>query len=671
MEKDLRMDRQRELTALLTDAARAYYDDDWEMMSNLEYDRLYDELAALERATGFVPAGSPTQRVGFGVSGELVKQEHSVPMLSLNKTKSAAELEEWLEDKQGLLSYKMDGLTVALTYENGSLKDAVTRGNGVAGEVVTNNALAFINLPRTVAFRGELLIRGEAVIRYSDFRKINREIEDVSARYKNPRNLASGSVRQLDAAVTSKRRVGFFAFALVSAKGGEAGGPSGAEPDFENSRRKQMEFLGSLGFETVEYAIVDAASLGKTLLDFSRTAHDSDFDLPVDGLVLEYDDIAYSMTLGATSKYPRDSIAFKWADEQAETTLRAIEWSASRTGLINPVAVFEPVELEGTTVSRASVHNLSIAEELSLGAGDRILVYKANMIIPQIAENLTKSGTERPPAVCPVCGAPTEIRDADGIRTLFCTNAGCAARKIKSFTHFVSRPALNIDGLSEQTLEKFIAAGLLHELADIFRLKAHREEIVAMDGLGERSFGNLTDAIETARLTTPARLLIGLGVPEVGAATAKQIAKVFGDDWDSMMNADEDTLSSADGVGPIIAGLYAGWFADPKNRESACDLLREVRFAESRPADGGIRDGGIFAGKVFVITGSLNGYKSRDDLKEKIEALGGKTSGSVSAKTDYLINNDKASASSKNKKAKELGVEIITESIFEEMAKQS
>ena len=729
------MERQRELTERLAAAARAYYDENREVMPNIDYDRLYDELAALEAASGVVLAGSPTQRVGYAVSSALEKQAHPAPMLSLNKTKSAEELIDWLGDKQGLLSWKLDGLTVALTYRDGALASAVTRGNGLVGEVVTNNARAFANLPECIPFKGELSLRGEAVITYADFEKINGEGAEADALYKNPRNLVSGSVRQLDSAVTARRRVRLYAFALVDVSGSgkkQTGGAFGdanwnelqqttgkmarklsKERIYQKKSRKnakysgirsknrsllkfyaqkspvscqirdaqgegslvsraeQMAFLTAQGFETVETRVVNQENLPAALSEFSARARGGGLAFPVDGLVLEYDDLAYAEGLGATSKYPRDAIAFKWADEEAETVLREIEWSASRTGLINPIAVFAPVELEGTTVSRASVHNVSILEELALGMGDRIRVYKANMIIPQISENLTRSGTVKPPEFCPVCGVRTEIREAEDVRTLTCPNPDCPAKRLKAFAHFVSRSALNIEGLSEQTLEKLIAAGLLHEPAGIFRLKDHREAIVAMDGFGERSFEKLTDAIETARTTvTCARLLTALGIPEVGTATAKEIARAFGFDWSRIANADEATLSGIPGVGPIIAEKFCAWFAEEKNQTRVRDLLAELRFADERgavPVGEGAASSAV-AGKTFVITGSLTGYENRDTLKERIEALGGKTSSSVSAKTDYLINNDAASGSAKNKAAKELGVRIITEAEFEALA---
>ncbi|GHU63649.1 DNA ligase [Clostridia bacterium] len=730
------LEKQSLLTEQLIEAARAYYDEDAEVMSNLEYDRLYDALAALEAETGVVIDGSPTARVGFGVSTALTKTTHATPMLSLNKTKDLGELEAWLGDHAGLLSYKLDGLTIALTYEGGTLASAVTRGNGLVGEVVTNNARAFANLPARIPFKGTLALRGEAVIRYEDFEQINREIEDADARYKNPRNLVSGSVRQLDSAVTAKRRVRFYAFALVSAERMEnAEEAEGTEVPAFSTRTEQMDFLVAQGFETVAYETISQQDRGTGLLScsarqkacpsvllqnkteglslclaaavarFSDAARRAGFGLPVDGLVLGFDDLAYAASLGATAKFPRDSIAFKWQDEEAETELIEIEWSTSRTGLINPIAIFAPVELEGTTVSRASVHNVNILEELALGKGDRIKVYKANMIIPQIAENLTRSGTERPPAACPVCGAKAEVRetltkasarvpgDAEGVcvRTLHCTNADCPARRVKAFAHFVSRTALNIEGLSEQSLEKFIAAGLLHELADVFHLKEHREIIVTMEGFGEKSFENLVTAIDAAAVRATAdRALVSLGIPEIGSATAKAIARALGSDWDRIVSADSETLSAIDGVGAVIAELYTNWFADPKNRSRTEDvaaalglrakaLAVQTQVSESAQsgdgtgAAGRIGSGvgasvGPLVGKTFVITGSLENYANRDELKDRIETLGGKTAGSVSSKTNYLINNDATSQSSKNKTAKSLGVKIITEVEFEILA---
>lgn len=642
--------RMKELVALLNEAAKAYYAEDREIMSNFEYDKLYDELTALEEKTGVVLAGSPTVSVGYEAVEELPKERHESPMLSLGKTKSREELAEWLGEHKGLLSWKLDGLTIVLTYRDGQLFKAVTRGNGEVGEVITGNARTFVNLPYRIPYQGELILRGEAVITYADFEKINEKIEDVDARYKNPRNLCSGSVRQLNNEVTAARNVRFFAFTLVRADG----------VDFENSREKQFLFLKEQGFEVVEYKSVTAQTVVDAVGEFEERV--KDYPVPSDGLVLILDDIAYGEALGMTAKFPRNSIAFKWADELAETTLREIEWSASRTGLINPVAIFDPVELEGTTVSRASVHNISIVRELKLGIGDRITVYKANMIIPQIAQNLTESGSLEIPEVCPVCGAPTRINKENDTETLICTNPDCDAKKIKSFTLFVSRDAMNIDGLSEATLEKFLAKGFLHTYADLFHLDRYKEEIVEMEGFGEKSYQNLTESLEKARHTTLARLIYSLGIPNIGIANAKMICREYQNDLQRMLAAPTEELGAIDGVGPVIAAAFHDFWENEKNRTALDALLGEVELAketfneEEKP----------LSGKVFVITGSLNHFENRNELKEQIEALGGKVTGSVTKKTTCLINNDNTSNSSKNKKAKELGVEVITEDEFTE-----
>lgn len=640
--------RMKELVALLNEAAKAYYAEDREIMSNFEYDKLYDELTALEEKTGVVLTGSPTVSVGYEAVEELPKERHESPMLSLGKTKSREELAEWLGEHKGLLSWKLDGLTIVLTYRDGQLFKAVTRGNGEVGEVITGNARTFVNLPYRIPYQGELILRGEAVITYADFEKINEKIEDVDARYKNPRNLCSGSVRQLNNEVTAARNVRFFAFTLVRADG----------VDFENSREKQFLFLKEQGFEVVEYKSVTAQTVVDAVGEFEERV--KDYPVPSDGLVLILDDIAYGEALGMTAKFPRNSIAFKWADELAETTLREIEWSASRTGLINPVAIFDPVELEGTTVSRASVHNISIVRELKLGIGDRITVYKANMIIPQIAQNLTESGSLEIPEVCPVCGAPTRINKENDTETLICTNPDCDAKKIKSFTLFVSRDAMNIDGLSEATLEKFLAKGFLHTYADLFHLDRYKEEIVEMEGFGEKSYQNLTESLEKARHTTLARLIYSLGIPNIGIANAKMICREYQNDLQRMLAAPTEELGAIDGVGPVIAAAFHDFWENEKNRTALDALLGEVELAketfneEEKP----------LSGKVFVITGSLNHFENRNELKEQIEALGGKVTGSVTKKTTCLINNDNTSNSSKNKKAKELGVEVITEDEF-------
>ena len=643
--------RIRELIGTLRAAGRAYYQESREIMSNFEYDKLYDELVSLEKETGIVFANSPTQNVGYEVVSALPKERHEKPMLSLNKTKSVEELADWLGGQTGLLSWKMDGLTIVLTYQNGTLVKAVTRGNGEIGEVITANAKAFVNVPLNISYQGELILRGEAIIRYSDFEKINEQIEDVDAKYKNPRNLCSGSVRQLNSEITAQRQVHFYAFSLVKADG----------INFKNSRKEQFEWLKTQGFEVVEYHEVTKETLPETVKMYSEAIAEN--DTPSDGLVLLYDDIAYGQSLGRTAKFPRDSIAFKWADEIQETKLLYIEWSASRTGLINPVAVFEPVELEGTTVSRASVHNISIMEALELGAGDRITVYKANMIIPQIADNLTRSGVRDIPEVCPVCGGQTEVRQLNDVKSLYCTNPDCQAKKIKSFTLFTSRDALNIAGLSEATLEKFIGVGMIHEYADIFHLDRHQEEIVEMDGFGQKSYDNLIAAAEKASHTTLPRMVYGLGVAGIGLANAKMICRHFKNDCEAMRHATVEELVEIDGIGEVLAQAWTAFFSDGKNNAIVDHLLAELTFEVGDEESSEDADE-AFAGMNFVITGSLEHFKNRKELQELIERRGGKVTGSVTSKTNYLINNDVASSSSKNKKARELGVPILSEEEF-------
>ena len=666
-DKTLRM---KELHRQLLAASRAYYQESREIMSNFEYDRLYDELLELEKETGTVLAGSPTQKVGYEVLSELPKEAHEAPMLSLDKTKEVPVLQEWLGSQKGLLSWKLDGLTIVLTYEGGELVKAVTRGNGEIGEVITNNAKVFANVPLRIPYQGQLILRGEAVIKYSDFARINEEIEDVDAKYKNPRNLCSGSVRQLNNEITAKRSVNFEAFMLVQAVAAENAGAAedaatvGMPDDgtdhgrFHNSRREQFEWLKTQGFDVVEYKEVNAAALPDAVAEFAEAIQS--YDIPSDGLVLLMDDIAYGDALGRTAKFPRNSIAFKWADEILETTLREIEWSASRTGLINPVAIFDPVELEGTTVSRASVHNISIMEAMELGVGDTITVYKANMIIPQIAENLTRSGNIVIPKICPVCGGETQIRQMNDVKSLYCMNPDCQAKKIKSFSLLVSRDALNIDGLSEATLEKFIAAGFIHSYADMFHLDRHKEAIVSMEGFGEKSYENLMAAVKKASHTNLVRVVYGIGVAGIGLANAKMLCRAFGYDFDKMRHATAEELTAVDGIGAVLADAWIAYFASEKNREAVDGLLAELTIeneAENTEAD-------IFAGMTFVITGSVQHFASRKELQAFIEARGGKATSSVTAKTTYLINNDVTSNSSKNKKAKELGIPIISEQDF-------
>ncbi|MCM1543343.1 MAG: NAD-dependent DNA ligase LigA [Blautia sp.] len=641
-------ERMKYLVDTLNQAARAYYAEDREIMSNREYDALYDELTALERETGIVFANSPTVSVGYESVDELPKDRHETPMLSLDKTKSREELRDWLQGNPAILSWKLDGLTIVLTYNAGKLAKAVTRGNGEIGEVVTNNARTFKNIPLTIPYMGELVVRGEAVITYSDFHRMNEEIEDAEARYKNPRNLCSGSVRQLNNEITAKRNVRFYVYSLISA--GE-GAP-------QDTQEEQFAFLQEQGFEVVEYYLVTEDTILDTVALFEEKIES--YDVPSDGLVLSYNDIAYGRSLGRTAKFPRHSIAFKWADELQETTLKEIEWSASRTGLINPVAIFEPVELEGTTVSRASVHNISIVKNLQLGIGDRITVYKANMIIPQIAENLTRSDTLEIPDTCPVCGGKTEIRAVNEVQSLYCTNEDCAAKRIKSFTLFVSRNAMNIDGLSEATLEKLIDRGFVKEFADLFHLEQYREEIAGMEGFGEKSCQNLLDSIEQARNTTLPRVVYGLGIANIGAANAKMLCRYFDHDLERMRDADVETLSAIDGVGEVIASAFVEYMQDEGNCARLDRLMAELQVEVPRVEEGSQ----TLAGLNFVITGSLNHFASRNDLKELIEKKGGKVTGSVTGKTTCLINNDITSSSSKNKKAKELGVPILSEEDF-------
>ncbi len=636
------------LVEKLSVASKAYYAQNREIMSNLEYDTLYDELVSLEQETGMVLAGSPTITVGYEAVDELPKESHESPMLSLDKTKEREELKDWLGDKEGLLSWKLDGLTIVLTYQNGELLKAVTRGNGEVGEVITNNAKVFKNIPLKIQFQGELILRGEAIITYHDFEEINSHIEEVEARYKNPRNLCSGSVRQLNNEITAERNVRFYAFSLVKADG----------VDFENAREKQFEFLTNQGFDVVSYVKVNAENIVKAVSDYEDQTQT--FEVPSDGLVLIYDDIAYGRSLGRTAKFPRDSIAFKWADEIRETTLNEIEWSPSRTGLINPVAIFEPVELEGTTVSRASVHNISILKALKLGIGDRITVYKANMIIPQIAENLTGSDTIEVPTVCPVCGGATEIRAVNEVQSLYCTNFDCDAKKIKSFTHFVGRDAMNIDGLSEATLEKFIAKGFIHQYQDIFHLDRYKSEIVAMEGFGERSYKKLINSIETARDVELPKLIFSLGIANIGLANAKVICRFYDFNLENLRQATVEELAMIDGIGEVIAKAFVDYFSNEENSERFNRLLTEVHIQKEEINEAEQ----TLEGKTFVITGNLNHFGSRNELKDLIEKKGGKVAGSVSSKTLCLINNDSTSNSSKNKKAKELNVSIVTEEQF-------
>lgn len=643
--------KMKELGEKLREASRAYYQEDREIMSNVEYDALYDTLSALEKETGIVLADSPTVNVGYEAVEQLPKEEHERPMLSLDKTKEREALREFIGEHPTLLSWKLDGLTIVLTYENGELIKAVTRGNGIVGEVITNNARVFKNIPLKISFKGRLVLRGEAIITYSDFEKINETIGDADAKYKNPRNLCSGSVRQLNNEITAKRNVRFYAFSLVSAEG----------VDFRNSREVQFRWLNKQGFEVVEYRKVTAETLDEAMDYFAEAVTTNDF--PSDGLVALYDDIAYGESLGTTAKFPRNAMAFKWADEMRDTRLLEIEWSPSRTGLINPVAIFEPVELEGTTVSRASVHNISIMKELKLGIGDTIRVYKANMIIPQIAENLTGSGNAPIPHNCPACGQETIVKKENDVECLFCVNPGCPAKKIKSFGLFTSRDAMNIDGLSEATLEKFIARGFIHDFGDIFEISRYKDEIVEMEGFGQKSYDNLMESLERAKETTLPRVIYSLGIANIGLANAKVICRHFDNDLDRIRHASLEEVSDIDTIGPVIAGNLVAYFKDEDNNRRLDHLMSFLHIQEDSP-----KQEQIFEGMNFVITGSLVHFGNRSEAKELIESLGGKVTGSVTKKTNYLINNDIQSNSSKNKKARELGIPILSEEDFRKLA---
>lgn len=644
MNLDDKKRRIEELIETLNKASAAYYDEASEIMSNYEYDALYDELESLEKKTGYTPLNSPTKNVGYTVQSELPKERHRSRMLSLDKTKSREELAAWLGDHEGLLSWKLDGLTVVLTYEGGELVKAVTRGNGDIGEVITPNARVFVNVPKHIPYKGHAVIRGEAVITYEEFDRINEAIDDADAKYKNPRNLCSGSVRQLNSKITAERNVRFYAFTLSEADG----------VDYEGLRSNQMKWMADQGFDVVEFVKVDNKNIFEAIDNYAERVHS--FEIPSDGLVLTLEDLEYAATLGTTAKFPRDSMAFKWADQQAETILREIEWSPSRTGLLNPIAIFDPVELEGTTVKRASVHNLNIMETLKLGIGDTITVYKANMIIPQIGDNLTKSGNIELPSHCPVCDGATEIKLMTGTKVLTCTNPNCLAKQVKRFSLFVSRDALNIEGLSEQTLLKFIGLGYIKSFADIFRLENHRDEIVELDGFGKKSYDKLSSSIEKARHTVPARILVALGIPGVGVTTAAQIARACENKWAKISSLAYDELISVSGIGEVMARDYEAFFADEHNKSVVLDLVGELDIDESYE-----KAGEALSGEIFVITGSLEHYKSRTELKKEIEAQGGKVAGSVSKNTSYLVTNNPESGSSKNKAAAELGVKIITE----------
>ena len=648
---DDKIKRMKELIKILNHASELYYKKNTSIMTDYEYDKLYDELVELEEETGMVLSNSPSINVEPEVSDSLEHVEHPAPMLSLSKTKKVSELEDFLGDKEGLLSWKLDGLTIVLTYQDGKLISGVTRGNGVIGEVVTENVKKFKNVPLSIPYKGRLVLRGEAVIKYSDFKKMNEELGDGSSQYKNPRNLCSGSVRQLDSKVTARRNVNLVVFALIE-----------ADRYSSNYKSEEFDWLESLGFEVVEHFKVTRDTLENRVLDFKKRV--VNYDIPSDGLVLTYDDIEYGNSLGTTAKFPRHSIAFKWQDETAETVLRSVDWSVSRTGLINPVAVFDPVELEGTVVSRASLHNVSILKGLKLGIGDTILVYKANMIIPQVAENVTGSDSLVIPDRCPVCHGIAEMKVSNDVTYLYCMNEYCVRKVMKKMSLFVSRNAMNIDGISDMILNKLIDENIIDKCSDLYHISDYKDKIISFDGFGEKSYNNLIESIEKSRNVRLANFIYALGIPDIGYSRAKLICNSFGNDLEKLKHLSYEELSNIDGIGDVIASEWIDTFSDNKFLEELSRLESEVHFIKENDNNKlSLKD------MVFVITGSVNHFNNRDEMIEYIEKYGGKVVKAISSNVTYLINNDITSTSSKNIKAKELGIEIISEDMLIDMCK--
>ena len=639
---DKKLNRMKELIEILNNASRLYYQYSTPIMTDFEYDKLYDELEKLEKETNTVLSNSPTQNVEPEAIDSLVKVEHPAPMLSLSKTKSISELASFLGNQEGLISWKLDGLTIVLTYKDGKLSSGVTRGNGIIGEVITENVKKFKNIPLTIPYKGTLVVRGEAVIKYSDFNKMNEELDDDSSQYKNPRNLCSGSVRQLDSKVTAKRNVNCIIFALIE-----------SEKKFK-LKSEEFEWLKSLGFDIVEYHKVTSNNLEEQVLYFKNKINE--YDIPSDGLVLLYNDIEYGKQLGTTAKYPKNAIAFKWQDETAETKLIDVDWLVSRTGLINPVAVFEPVELEGTIVSRASLHNVSILQGLSLGIGDTILVYKANMIIPQIADNLTQSNSLTIPNKCPVCNHEARIISSNDVKYLYCMNDFCPAKLVKRLSQFTSRNAMNIEGLSDAIINKLADEGLIKTYADIYNLKRYKNDIISFEGFGEKSYDNLINSIEKSRNVKLANFIFALGIPDIGLSRAKLICKNYSNDINKIRNLTFEELSKIDGIGEIIAKEWIDTFNNEDFIKELELLLKEVNFTDTS-----IDNNQPLKDLIFVITGSVNNFTNRDELVEYIETYGGKVVKAISNNVNYLINNDITSTSTKNTKAKELGIKIISE----------
>lgn len=652
MQMEDKITRMKELISILNKASELYYQKNTIMMTDYEYDHLYDELVELEKETNMTLSNSPTINVEPEISSSLKQVEHPSPMLSLAKTKKVSELENFLGDKEGLLSWKLDGLTIVLTYEDGKLISGVTRGTGIIGELVTENVKQFKNVPLTIPYKGRLVLRGEAIIKYSDFNRMNEELGDGSSQYKNPRNLCSGSVRQLDSSITAKRCVNCIIFALIE-----------SSTNISNLKSECFDWLKNQGFEVVEHYKVTKNTVKEQVLMFKEKV--KEYDIPSDGLVITYDDIAYGNSLGTTAKFPKHSLAFKWKDETVATTLRKVDWLVSRTGLINPVAVFDPVELEGTIVSRASVHNVSILEGLKLGIGDTIMVYKANMIIPQIASNSTQSGNLEIPDRCPVCGSKASIISNSDVKYLYCMNDFCKAKLIKRLSLFVSRNAMNIDGISDMILNKLITEKIVNNYKDLYHLDRHKDKIIAFEGFGEKSYSNMINSIEKSRHVKLANFIYALGIPDIGFSRAKLICNHFNNDFNKISNLTYEELSNIPGVGDVIAKEWIDTFSNPDFIEELKELKEEIDIPKASTNSNKDLDG-----LTFVITGSLNKFTNRDTMIEFIEEHGGKVVTSISSKVNYLINNDITSTSTKNNKAKELGISIIDEDKFLELIKE-
>lgn len=645
------LEKMHKLISLIDKYRNEYYNEDREEVDNKEYDRLKDELDELERKAGFVLSNSPSLKVGCEVTSKLPKYTFKKPMLSLSKTKEVSGLQQFLSDKDGILSWKMDGLTVVVAYNNGELVSAITRGNGEIGEVITQNAKHFRNLPLRIPYKGKLVLRGEAVMTYSDFERINKGLVTSGDELKkNPRNLCSGTVRSVDSSVTKNRGVYWYAFELVS-----------ADCEIPNDIDKQFKWLNNNGFDTVQFMVVNSSNVVQAVMQFESIVESKKLDIPTDGLVLTYRDKKYGESLGVRAKSPRHSIAFKWEDEAVETKVIDIEWSPSRNGLITPVAIFEPVDIEGSTVSRASLHNVSIFAEKQLGYGDRIKVYKANMIIPQVLDNLDRTATCQIPGQCPCCGEPTVLHQdpKSGVYTLWCENSECAAKGTRSFEHFVARDAMNIDGVSTSTLNTLIECRIISDYASIYHINEHADEIINLEGFGYTSFMNIVNAVEKSRNVKPANLIYALGIPNIGLTTAKLICKHFGNDLVKTVTASYNDLINIDGIGDTIADSFTAYFADKNNAEAFVRLTKELNIIQEA-----VSNNTEMNGITICVTGDVHIFKNRRAIKDIVENLGGKLTGSVSKSTSYLVTNDTTSGSRKNKAAQEYGIPILTEQQF-------